>query len=510
MAESNRFKVEDHLTCSVCFGLFEDPRVLPCLHSFCHCCIVKLIRNGESNILNCPRCQLAVKVDENTIHNLPLNFFINNLLATKVFCDSCDSEDTAERRCNECGINLCQFCVEFHKRSRLLNHHELLTMDQLKSKKIAENIRCSEHKEEIIQLFCKTCQTIACRDCIIADHRQHEYGFVEEVAVEEKQHLQRNLDEVKQRKDRLVQGIINLKKLDNTLKANNKSTTSEISYHFNELAKSVAESLECQRNEMTAKATSLTNLKQKDIRAQLQVLEVALSSCENSIDFAERALNNGNDIQIASMSKYILHSLEQLKAVKDETNPCVAENMMFLFPYSVKEAKEKLLNEYDVVDAVVNVTKCQASLDLGPREIKTGMKIGEKYSITLVCCYKNNQRLNYGGHHIKPSFTGMEVDDVVVTDNKDGSYSISFRPRQVGMLKFEVSINGVPAPNCSLTTRVRWVISGAHGRGVITDDGLTMKGEGEYSWRVGGCCFESGVHTWKMLICLYSSVLRSL
>jgi hypothetical protein len=69
------------------------------------------------------------------------------------------------------------------------------------------------------------------------------------------------------------------------------------------------------------------------------------------------------------------------------------------------------------------------------------------------------------------------------------------------MLKFEVSINGTPALNCSLAKQVKWVISDAHGKGAITNGGRTMKGEGrqgEYCWRVGGCYFDSGVHTWKV------------
>jgi hypothetical protein len=66
------------------------------------------------------------------------------------------------------------------------------------------------------------------------------------------------------------------------------------------------------------------------------------------------------------------------------------------------------------------------------------------------------------------------------------------------MLKFEVSINGTPAPKCSLTKQVKWVISDAHGKGPITDGGRTMSGDGGYCCRVGGCYFDSGVHTWKV------------
>ena len=428
--------------------------------------------------------------------------------AEKILCDNCESDDAAIFRCSDCGIFLCQFCVESHKRSRSTKHHELLTMEELKSnpgpQKIAEKVRCPKHKEEVIKLFCKTCQTTICRDCTIVDHRQHEYGFVEEVIDEKKQHLQSNLDEVKQRKGRVVDGIVNLKKFNESLEAKKKSTISEINHHFDQFVKAV----ESRRTEMVEQATSVTSSKQKQIHAQLEVLEVALASCDSSIEFTERAFKNGNDVQILSMEKYILQSLEQLKAVKDQTKPCVSKDVKFIIPPSKQETKEKLLNEYHVADvAVASPGNCQASF----KEEEEKFDAAKQYSISLICHDKDNRRLRYGGQDIKPSFTGMEVSDVVVTDNEDGSYAISFCPRQGGMLKFEVSINGVPAPNCSLAKQVKWVISDAHGKGVITDGGRTMLGEGydgNYCWRFGGCYFESGVHTWKIRLTYQSNYSR--
>ena len=548
------------LTCSACLKPFKDPKVLPCFHSCCHDCIVNLIK--DTNTINCPKCRLAVQVDENTVTALPSNFFVNNILATmalkndkpstkRIFCENCNSEHpVAESRCNVCGIFLCQYCTESHKRYRSTEHHKLLSMEELKSKPgpqtIAEKIRCQKHKEEVIKLFCKTCQTTICRDCTIVDHRQHEYGFVEEVASSEKEHLQSNLTQVKQRKGRLVLGIANLKEFNKNLEDKKNSTISEINKHFDELVKAA----EFRKREMVQKTTSLTNSKQKQIRAQLEVLEVALATCESSIEFTELAFKSGNDVQILSMEKNILQSLQQLKSVQDQTKPSVTENMMFVIPFSLQETKNNLLNKYDVDVSIASPEKCHAYFNeveaalpkkAGALNNRHDMKqeLGQKlkdnkdhdvmkedwdneinqkgrdyekperfieagkqyFIITLICNDKNNGRLRYGGDDIQPSFTGVDVNDIVVADNKDGSYSISFCPRQGGMLKFEVSINGVPAPNCSLTKQVRWIISGAHGKGVITDGGRTMKGEvgdGKFCWRVGGCYFESGVHTWKV------------
>ena len=62
MAESSQSKVEKHLMCSVCLKQLQNPKVLPCLHSYCHGCIVNLVKNAKSGTINCPDCRLAVKV----------------------------------------------------------------------------------------------------------------------------------------------------------------------------------------------------------------------------------------------------------------------------------------------------------------------------------------------------------------------------------------------------------------------------------------------------------------
>ena len=62
MAESPRSKVEEHLTCFVCLKQFKDPKVLPCLHSYCHKCIENLAKNAKSSTFNCPDCRAPVEV----------------------------------------------------------------------------------------------------------------------------------------------------------------------------------------------------------------------------------------------------------------------------------------------------------------------------------------------------------------------------------------------------------------------------------------------------------------
>ena len=83
MAKSERAKqkLEDELlTCSVCLDRYTDPRILPCHHSFCKDCIVRLPRvlsNGRHHI-KCPLCKLSIPVSDDGA--FPAAFQINSLM----------------------------------------------------------------------------------------------------------------------------------------------------------------------------------------------------------------------------------------------------------------------------------------------------------------------------------------------------------------------------------------------------------------------------------------------
>lgn len=46
--------INDLLTCSICLERFNDPKILPCHHSFCFNCINRLKENRQ---VKCPICR---------------------------------------------------------------------------------------------------------------------------------------------------------------------------------------------------------------------------------------------------------------------------------------------------------------------------------------------------------------------------------------------------------------------------------------------------------------------
>ena len=76
MAEGTSFRVEkleEQLTCPVCLGCYDNPKTLPCLHSFCLKCIQQLpvdLDKGKYQI-QCPTCHKAATLPDNGVNDLP-------------------------------------------------------------------------------------------------------------------------------------------------------------------------------------------------------------------------------------------------------------------------------------------------------------------------------------------------------------------------------------------------------------------------------------------------------
>ena len=131
------------LTCQICQNLFVDPRILPCLHTFCCQCVESLVRNRplKDKTLKCPTCQLETELDSRaSARTLPANSLLVSMLdflriqeGKTIGCDICDDseESLANVRCRECSLYLCGLHEEAHRRARDTKLHVLLNLGEL-------------------------------------------------------------------------------------------------------------------------------------------------------------------------------------------------------------------------------------------------------------------------------------------------------------------------------------------------------------------------------------------
>eukprot|EP01027_Heterolobosea_sp_BB2_P012236 GEZU01017747.1.p1 GENE.GEZU01017747.1~~GEZU01017747.1.p1 ORF type:complete len:223 (+),score=44.32 GEZU01017747.1:72-740(+) len=59
-------KISEEVTCAICLELFEDPRLLNCLHTFCKACCIKIANN---NAIVCPTCRKTTELQPKRLAN---------------------------------------------------------------------------------------------------------------------------------------------------------------------------------------------------------------------------------------------------------------------------------------------------------------------------------------------------------------------------------------------------------------------------------------------------------
>ena len=178
---------EEVMNCSICCEPFENPKVLPCHHTFCTACLEKYFHSYQQDgtqppgTFPCPVCRSVISVDaesglEALTEGAPSEQ-IQELVAKisvhkKVNCDVCkyrQQEICAQDHCSICGINYCEHCSADHSDHSLFHTHTVIPVIQMDN----TALKCDFHQAEHVKYFCNTCLAPLCTVCAVAEHRTH-------------------------------------------------------------------------------------------------------------------------------------------------------------------------------------------------------------------------------------------------------------------------------------------------------------------------------------------------
>ena len=224
--------IEELLTCCICTETLEEPKTLPCFHSFCKKCLAKYIeverekakkQEKARHSFDCPMCRTQFELTQGkSVEQIPPNYFINALLdilpiiqqqTQKLHCESCKvAQVPVTSRCIECERYLCKNCLNAHNNWPDFKQHDVMTLAELANpenqRKARGKPRCTKegHGNKALVFYCNTCQELACINCAVLNHSKanHDYQPIDTVAKQHKKtlkitsaNLQRKSNEVK-------------------------------------------------------------------------------------------------------------------------------------------------------------------------------------------------------------------------------------------------------------------------------------------------------------------------
>jgi len=493
------------LKCAICLEQYKEPKVLPCLHSFCKTCLEGLLpKEGLSWRVDCPSCCSSVEIPKGEVDLLPTNFVLNNLLSMVALhlnlgrgnfeCDSCDSSDAPVNRCATCCQFLCEVCTAAHKRGRGTKTHHLMSLEEAKEEGPIAVVRpsfCKEHEGEMHKLFCETCDEAACRDCTIIKHRDHRCTFIKDYFAKEKDIIIKILSETKTKASTLQDAVSGVSEMKRNVQSHAEQTVQNVTNFFHDLTASL--STRCE--ELINEVEELKKAKLNSLNVQQGELEMALEIVQSSVRFTEKAFKHGSEVEILNMRKQISSRLLELNTVQWQLEPCADDAVKF-------EADNQLKQDIETFGVITNiVTHASASvvtMGHGSEGVMYNTLCGQPVEFTVIAKERNGQKRTEGGDLFTACCDdGNKVKTLHVTDCGNGTYTFSYTPENEGQHKLVVKLMGhnvVGSPFSWLVEKWHLLSISGNSEGDIqlTEENLTA----QYKLGASGLTFGNGfVHS---------------
>ncbi|XP_077866645.1 tripartite motif-containing protein 3-like [Saccoglossus kowalevskii] len=465
---------EDFLCCAICLERYSAPKILPCQHTFCKKCLVKLAEKRAPNALMCPTCNRSVGVP---VRDLQSNFFMSSLLdkipeklevVTPRVCEFCE-ENEVTSICVECRQYSCTPCTRVHKKTKTTKCHQVLSLreyQEAKKKPFAVKPLqfCDVHTENQLKYYCDTCQTPICMECTIIDHRvpEHKHRYIKQVADEYIKELKVKVGKLKVKADEVETSKIFAKTTCQKLKSRCEEEEAKINKETDEILEDLRRQMEAVKQKKERLVDELKTeytAKVKNMEIKVDDLEMKHGNIVSTCSYLETLVQHGSPGQILSAKQVYQQQINGL--ITMETKSPIVPDAIEFKPHQGKETVGLLK---------VNVCPQNCSLDNIPKQLIKGD------TATLIVTTRDNE-----GKQVVPSQVVKarvtkpdgSSDDIKVQDNNDGTHTLMVHGNIDGKYKVSVTIDNQPIPGTPAQINVI--------KGLVKTIGREGSGQGEYN-----------------------------
>ena len=452
-------------TCDYCSELFTDPRMLPCLHTFCLPCLAKASEiQGAKEALQCPSCDEKAQLRDGGVHAFPKHLRKEHEVDVACYrskfdseagveCDRClrKNSGSAVAFCTNCCEFLCKLCREEHHSWRKTQNHEILAIGKQKSKENEASVMidipqqpmpCPHHKDEILKVYCMKCEKLICRDCMEFDHSDHrsQCNRVETVATRAMESLRACAED--------SQGAVAT--LDGTI-AQYRKTMQQVELRKKEVDNAITRSLEQVREALLAQNEEIRLGKITSLEMQINEMKRVREGLSHASDMILEAQSHTATQQLSTkktLAERATHLLQQFRG--SDMDPVQTD----IFVTAI--ADQATISEMISLGQVSGGSHAASSTcDAGYVPMAV---MGKERTIKVTARDQKGELYGHGGENAKASLSLLGSQDPPVqgrsTDHGDGSYSATFTAQSAGEHELHVRIANCPIRGSPFTYRV--------------------------------------------------------
>ena len=434
-------QIEEKITCSICGDFFTDPKTIPCLHTFCKQCVEKSIESNKKmeSIVCCPLCRTPLPLDD--VPSVPTNFSINRfveifgkrkeagksrLVLKEIKCSSCDDGLPAVAWCIECENSLCEQCNDAHQKMKAFRSHKTVVVEEfVKNPKLVLSTpekpeACKSHSKQALDLYCKTCSSLICRDCTLKDHPRetHDFDFIDDVVDEEREKIKQATAPLKRLLERVRNGIKRIEESETEIDIESEANKRKIQGVYGEVYKLLKQ----QEEETLEKVNTIKISLKKTLTMQKENAKFMESQLVSCSEFSDDAISTNRRRQLLTYKNSIIDRVEDLTKQVEHVSidpECRADDMIVRCGNPVEFISNSLCD----VSGVPHLPHCSVR---GPIAISNPVKV----TVTLKDIYGISVMQQSKDLEIHCNKEGEFLQNVRIEEESKGVYHIWYNPKR--------------------------------------------------------------------------------
>ncbi|XP_030853452.1 tripartite motif-containing protein 45-like [Strongylocentrotus purpuratus] len=478
--------MDSRLTCGICRGRYNDPRLLPCLHTYCMSCLQGLESHvlfyrddgsdtsslssmlshlgNKASAIMCPACGTEVELSKGGLGVFPVDFMAQRILvldslnpnSSNLICDLCTDNSKAISRCVECMVNVCGFCVQAHKRQRKTAGHGVISLHEAQRQGTTQihcPVHCPKHTQEELKFFCETCDQPVCRECCLVEHREHLVEYTEDVAEHHARVIANLISRLQPHMQAIMAGKAASEHLECMIKERGEQVKCEVNHYFDNFI----QALQSHRQSLVTQIGQVCDTRSKSLQSQRIQLQQILTDMEHSSRLASQALADSNNKELMSIKPLISQRLCHLNRISYQSTPKGDSTLQF----KPKIVSKKVVNGMQVPGIVdTKIADCNKSIAKGDGLHRANL--GQLTTITVSLQDAMEQAYHHGADEIMAELLAIEgrtrAYPCKVAENADGSYGVSYTPKQLGAHSLQILVNGhhIRGSPYSVSVKVGW------------------------------------------------------
>jgi len=270
------------VNCPICQDELKEPRVLPCIHSFCLQCLKRHCKGRlPGDDVPCPVCRNGFQIPKTGVAGLTRRTHSKEAVPSAM-CEACSSEEhriPATVYCVNCSQKLCERCSIPHLKWKR-GPHDVKTLVALSPKRTAGGNFCDKHKERV-KIYCHDCQSSVCSMCCLESHKTHRFEQIDIMMKKFAKCIDKEIKPVTQHIESFRGAVAQVEAESSNLFSNMQAIEQEIKKKGAEIKRSLPQLIDRQVGELLHKLWNLKSTAEEEVKEQVDAVQLGLTELES-------------------------------------------------------------------------------------------------------------------------------------------------------------------------------------------------------------------------------------